>query len=132
MESNESFRYRRDEVEVARARRAVRRSLVDGQVGADAVADLELVVAELVTNAVEHGTGSWVVVECDVDPIVVTISVINGGACDLGDPSDWIMPPADSIAGRGLALVRTLVDDVDWFETDGQMQVRVVRRHGVG
>jgi anti-sigma regulatory factor (Ser/Thr protein kinase) len=95
------------------------------------VADLELVVAELVTNAVEHGTGSGVVVELDIDPSVVTVSVTSGGGADLGGPSDWVMPPVGSTSGRGLALVRALVDDVEWSMTDGRTTVRVVRRYGV-
>ena len=122
------FRYGRDEVEISRARGEVRRFLVE--LPSDLVDDLELVVAELVTNAVEHGTGSWIVVELGIDPDVVSIAVTQEGGSDLGDPTSWIMPPMASRTGRGLALVRILVDAVEWSRSDNLIKVRVDRRYG--
>lgn len=125
------FRYRRDEVEVSRARREVRRFLVDHRLTSDIVDDLTLVVAELVTNAVEHGAGSAVVVELDIQPNAVSIAVIHDGGADLGDPSSWTMPPKGSRSGRGLALVRTLVDMVEWSDAGSHVKVRVDRRFDI-
>lgn len=124
------FRYRRDEIEIARARRDVREHLLDRRCPSDIVDDLALVVTELVTNGVEHGTGSHVAVELDLRPDIVSISVTSEGAADLGDPSSWIMPPKETRTGRGLALVRRLVDDVQWSVAAGRLRVRVDRRYG--
>ena len=110
----------------------VRRSLIGHQLAPEIVDDLILVVAELVTNAVEHGSGSWVAIRCDVDPTAVSIMVTQDGEADLGDPSSWTMPPPASASGRGLALVRGLVDRVDWSASGGQLTVRVDRRHAIG
>lgn len=91
-----------------------------------------LVVAEVVTNAVEHGTGTSIAINLDVDPTIATIAVIQDGEVDLGDPSTWTMPPPESESGRGLALVRGLVDHAEWSVSDGQLTVRVDRRHSIG
>jgi anti-sigma regulatory factor (Ser/Thr protein kinase) len=130
-QSGDSFRYRREEIEISRARGDLRRSLSDRRLRAGLVDDLALVVVELVSNAVEHGMGRWVDVQLDVGPTVVSISVINAGRADLGDPSSWTMPPPGSISGRGLALVRRLVDDVEWSTADDQLRVRADRRHEI-
>ena len=126
------FRYRRDEIEISRARRDVRHFLVDHGVPSEIIDDLELVVVELVTNAVEHGAGKRVVVELEMTPNVVSISVVQDGAADLGDPSSWVMPPQEMRSGRGLALVRRLVDDVEWSAAAGRLRVSVDRQHGIG
>ena len=123
------FRYRRDEIEVSRARREVRNLLVDHRLATDIVDDLALVVAELMTNAVEHGSGRRVIVEIEIHPDVVSITVDHDGAADLGDPSSWTMPPKETRSGRGLALVRSLVDDVEWSAAAGRLRVRVDRRY---
>ena len=132
MTESAHFRYRRDESEIPRARREVRRFLSDQRLGSDIIDDLELVVVELVTNAVEHGAGQRVGVELEIIPDVVSISVEHEGGADLGDPSNWDMPPKERRSGRGLALVRRLVDDVEWSATAGRLNVRVARRYRIG
>jgi anti-sigma regulatory factor (Ser/Thr protein kinase) len=129
-ESAQVFRYRRDEVMVSRARTDVRESLLGCRVPPDVVDDLAIVVAELVTNAVEYGDGPSVTVEVAVRAGVVTLAVDHDGDVDLGEPSDWVMPPPGSISGRGLALVRKLVDHVEWSAVLGRLQVRIERRFG--
>ena len=93
----------------------------------EAASPLGLIVAELVANAVEHGRGRWVDVELSIDDSAIEIAVSNQGAADLGDPAGWTTPPAHARAGRGLPLVRALVDDVKWAASQGRLSVRARR-----
>jgi serine/threonine-protein kinase RsbW len=127
MESVDSFRYRRDEAEAPRARTEVRQTMIDHRLSNDIVDDLTLAVAELVANAVEYGVGPWLVLELEIHAGVVSIVVIHDGGADLGDPSRWAMPPPTSTSGRGLAIVRRLVDRVEWSRSGGQLKVRIDR-----
>lgn len=67
---------------------------------------VRLVVSELVSNAVMHGTGA-IAVTLATEPDGVRVSVSDDGAGFLrsGDPA---MPPPDAPGGRGLALVSRL------------------------
>jgi len=68
-ESAEVFRYRREEVMLPRVRTDLREALLACRVPPDVVEDLAIVVAELVTNAVEYGEGPSVTVELAVRAI---------------------------------------------------------------
>src|SRR5215203_4373792 len=75
-------------------------SLPDGLVG-----DVELVVSELVTNAVLHGSGH-IQLRLEVLDGVVSVGVLDGGRAP---PSANGQPLAEgSEGGRGLALVAEL------------------------
>jgi anti-sigma regulatory factor (Ser/Thr protein kinase) len=68
--------------------------------GADLVGDAELVVSELVTNAVRHGAGAITLV-LDLLPDGVRVAVADGGP---GAPTVCDAEP-ERIDGRGIALV---------------------------
>jgi len=112
---------------MVQARTRVSDVLIRGGVALRVVGDVVLIVAELVANAVEHGRGRWVDVELSIDDSAIEIVVSNQGAVDLGDPAGWTMPPAHARAGRGLPLVRALVDDVKWAASQGRLSVRARR-----
>ena len=67
---------------------------------------VRLVVSELVSNAVMHGTGA-IAVTLATGPEGVRVSVSDDGA---GFPRsrEPVMPPPDAPGGRGLALVSRL------------------------
>lgn len=76
------------------------------------VADVQLVVSELVTNAVSHSS-SPTVLEVSVGASSLRCSVTS--IRDDGVPAPMtsaVTPPASSRSGRGLAIVNALADDV--------------------
>lgn len=93
------------EIAPAAARAEVRDSC-QGLLSVDLVTDAELVVSELVTNAVVHGR----------EPVTVDLVVEEGllvlGVHDEGTGFTELPPPAgpDDAGGRGLRLVGALVD----------------------
>ena len=86
------------------ARAAVRERFTDA-LSRHAVADLELVVSELVSNAVEHGCGT---IRLDVEH---DGHDLHGFVTDGGDGFDYEPPIADTDGprGRGLTIVDALV-----------------------
>ena len=91
------------------------------------IRDFTLVVSELVTNFVEHSVGGPVEVVVGVgDPEWWEVEVIGGAGVDskrVPEPNTWKLAPAERISGRGLGIVRQLMDDV--VIDIGQEQVRV-------
>ena len=108
-----------DVTSVGPARSFVRRSLessVEPAIGADQVDDVVLVASELVTNAVEHGTGGDIEVSVKASNACVELSV-TAPSDGLPRPADGV-PPVDALRGRGLLIVAALSEDVS-FERSG-------------
>jgi anti-sigma regulatory factor (Ser/Thr protein kinase) len=96
-----SRRYRRDLPEVPAARRFAAGVVRDcGGVPTD---DLLLVVSELVTNAVRHGSGAMEV-RVAVDGNQARVEVLDDGGSAVPDMA--VLPPPEATGGRGLHLVR--------------------------
>lgn len=75
--------------------------------------DLELSVSELVTNAVEYAPDQAVTVMVDISEPTVVISVRSARTSSgIADPSTWAGPLPAMRTGRGLAIVRSVSDDV--------------------
>jgi anti-sigma regulatory factor (Ser/Thr protein kinase) len=87
-----------DDQAPGRARALVRR--LEGHCTAEAMTDLELVVSELVTNAVMHGRGR---IEVLLQP--VRGGRVRGHVADEGDRTVAVRPRADDTGGMGLRLV---------------------------
>ena len=102
--------------------------------GADAqvIKDFVLVVSELATNIIEHGDGSSLVIYLDVtDPRWWEVEVVGGAAtppAQLLQPETWTVASADDASGRGLGIVRHLMDEISTGSHDGQVSVRCRRR----
>ncbi|TDT18680.1 anti-sigma regulatory factor (Ser/Thr protein kinase) [Ilumatobacter fluminis] len=104
--------------QVAHARRFVRRSVED--VDPAVVDDLQLIVSELFTNAVEHGASDTVEVVVAQRPDRVSVTVDSRGPTPgVGPATDWQVADADALNGRGLGIVRELADDLV-VERDGE------------
>jgi anti-sigma regulatory factor (Ser/Thr protein kinase) len=93
----------------------------------DLCADLMLVTSELVTNAVEYGDSHLVDVSVSVDGAMCILSVTSHSARHLAPSEDWQMSGAGSATGRGLGIVRALVDSID-VRADGDRVTVIVSR----
>lgn len=118
-------------VNVAAARRFVRAKVADFEMPPAVAADLELMASELVTNAVEHGVGKLVRITLDCRDGTAVLTVESIGPSDaVGPVSTWAVADADSIAGRGLGIVREIADEVDVDQSRDRLSVTVRRRLG--
>ncbi len=102
---------------IGAARDLVHEAAAGTQLDPTTVADLQLAVSELVTNAVVHGNGASIAVEVTIAPDVVNCAVAADGQT-LPEVSAWVAPVDGRSSGRGLAIVRALADAVA-VEVDG-------------
>jgi anti-sigma regulatory factor (Ser/Thr protein kinase) len=96
------------------------------------ISDYALVVSELVTNIIEHGDGSSMVISLDMaDPDWWEVEVVGGSTASPGtllQPDTWTVASADKASGRGLGIVRHLMDDIVTKTDAGQVRIRCRRR----
>jgi anti-sigma regulatory factor (Ser/Thr protein kinase) len=104
-----------DPIEVGGARHAVHDYLHRRGVPAGVVDDLQLVVSELVTNAILHGRPGTLELAVELSrPRRVVVRVTNDGpAAAIPPVAEWRPASALAISGRGLGIVRQLVDHAD-------------------
>ncbi len=79
------------------------------------VADVQLVVSELVTNSVIHSSRPTTLVIEISDDIIrcsVTSSFAESADGPVLPPTRWTAPPASARSGRGLAIVHAVADSV--------------------
>lgn len=92
------------------------------------VEQLQLVVSELATNAMQYNDGDELTVAVAGDGSGWTIDVSNAdGLTDIGAPT---LPTPSALDGRGLFLVDALMDRVELVERDGHLHVRCVKFAG--
>lgn len=96
------------------------------------ISDYALVVSELVSNIIEHGDGSSMVISLDVaNPDWWEVEVVGGSMTSPGSllqPDTWTVAGADEASGRGLGIVRHLMDDIVTRTDAGQVSIRCRRR----
>ena len=115
-----------DVTRLAIARRFVRSTLAD--IDPDALADLQLATSELVTNAIEHGTGDPITITITCGDRSATVAVRSSGRSpDLGPPSTWNVAPPDEVTGRGLGIVQTLADHITVSRAVDRLEITVTR-----
>jgi anti-sigma regulatory factor (Ser/Thr protein kinase) len=103
----------------------------DGVVPHAVTADLVLATSELVTNAIEHGRSTSVLLTARVDGSHASVSIRSGGAIDhLADVSSWRTAAPDRLNGRGLGIVRALADNVDVQRAGDEVEITVSKRLG--
>jgi PAS domain S-box-containing protein len=94
--------------------------------GASRIADaVEIVVAELVTNAVRHGSDALVRISAHhaLTHYVLAVHQACSGT-HIPEPHRWTMPPNGSPSGRGLAIVKALTADVELDTSPHHTEVR--------
>jgi anti-sigma regulatory factor (Ser/Thr protein kinase) len=117
----------------ARAARVFVASILQ-QAGApdQVIQDFRLVVSELAANIVEHGDGSGFEVFVDAGT-VGSWTVGVGGSVAAADTSlpaleAWAVAGTDEVSGRGLGIVRELMDDIVVDNEDGWISVCCTQR----
>jgi len=107
------------------AARHLLEELTNGELDEGTFADAQLVLSELVTNAVEYGVGESIRVDITrCAPAAVELRVRNrvDGDGPRVPPRPWTMPGAPALRGRGLAVVQSLASwtsvtsENDWLE----------------
>ena len=107
---------------------ALRRSGADDVV----IGDYELAVGELAANVIEHGDGTeWLVCVDLADPQWWEVEVVGGVTPSVDPPlrpEAWQVANPPQASGRGLGIVRHLMDDVVAVAQAGRFSVRCRRR----
>ena len=116
-----TLRLPRDQLSVPIVRHICRSALLELGVGTPCLADIELAVTEACTNVLKHaqGTNLQYEVEVEVNEDACEIRVIDAG---VGFFSTDAFPQASGSAeqGRGLHLMRALVDDLQFISKPEQ------------
>lgn len=96
------------------------------------VRDYELAISELTTNFIEHGNGSAILVVVDfTDPDwweVETIGFADNIGHHLTHPDTWSIATPMAESGRGLGIVRRMMDDIIVLSFGPWVSVRCRRR----
>jgi anti-sigma regulatory factor (Ser/Thr protein kinase) len=115
---------------LADVRSQFRSWLQESELTRDVVEDLVLVATELCTNAVEATPDDErVQLQADFDGEAVRLAVSNATDAEELVEDDFAVLPPDSLQerGRGLTIVRALVDSLAMSTSDGQTVVRAMR-----
>lgn len=96
----------------------------------DVVDDIRLAASELAANAVEYGDGTGVTVSVDCDDDWWVLQVESGSADHSTPtrPDRWVVAPPDAVSGRGLGIVRGLMDEVETWSRRGTIVIVCRRR----
>ncbi len=106
------------------ARLFVRDSAADLGFDADRLADMQLAVSELVTNALEHGRyGADVVVQTKTTPSGIDITVVSAASAHAPRRTTETVP-REALHGRGLVIAEAIADSLDFELTSEQVIVR--------
>lgn len=136
MNGNAVDRERRVFSAVPSSARAARHFVADSlrREGASAavIGDYSLVVSELVTNVIEHSEGDHVEIVLDLaDPEWWELEVGGGKPAApkrMLAPELWTVASAHEVSGRGLGIVRQLMDEVVTEISADRVTVRCRRR----
>lgn len=114
---------------VSLIRRIVTAALTTFGVTPDCVADITLALSEACTNVLEHATADdEYEVRVEVDDHQCAISVKNTGNGFDAAALSGVMPDESSVRGRGVAIMRAVMDHVDFAsEPESGTIVRLVK-----
>jgi anti-sigma regulatory factor (Ser/Thr protein kinase) len=114
------------------ARRFVSDTLREHGASNAAIGDFALAVSELATNIIEHGDGSRLTVYVDISDSTCWELEVVGGHCRPDShvlrPDTWAVAAADDKSGRGLGIVRHLMDEIFAESTDNGISIRCRQR----
>lgn len=120
-----AFRFPADAREVAPVRHRLRHWLRDGGFGEDEASDFVLAVSEAINNSVEHAYPGPVRGDVEVRARSEEDGTVH---VEVADQGRWrVPPPALTLRGRGLLLMRESVDEVEIDRTVRGTTVRLRR-----
>lgn len=120
-----AFRFPADAREVAPVRHRLRHWLEDSGFGEDEASDFVLAVSEAINNSVEHAYPGPVRGTVEVRARAEQDGTVR---VDVADHGRWrVPPPALTMRGRGLLLMRESVDEVEIDRTASGTTVRLRR-----
>jgi anti-sigma regulatory factor (Ser/Thr protein kinase) len=108
--------------EISAARRRVVEAALSAGLSPERSADVALVLSELVTNALQHGTGPTPTVRCAVDGDHFELAVSSEASDDVPHSRRAAPRPA-APGGRGLYIVAKIVDSLTVVGADGRVTV---------
>jgi serine/threonine-protein kinase RsbW len=116
MEVNFGLRLPREVATVPIVRRLCQTTMTRLQVEPDCVDDVALAVTEACANVIDHasGAGDEYEVRVQIDGDVVEIRVIDAGRGFDADRLGRAMPGETADRGRGIQLMRALVDRISF------------------
>jgi anti-sigma regulatory factor (Ser/Thr protein kinase) len=113
---------------LSRLREQLRAWLASAEVGSPTCEDLLLVATELCTNAIEATAAEEVIeVQVRLDGTALRLSVANVAAGPGGREPPELQRGSLQERGRGLAIVRSLVDTVTMTSAEGRTVVRTMQ-----
>lgn len=113
-----------DTSEVSSLRREIR-AFIERHGHDDVAAEIELVVSELATNVIDHTGSDDIVIMIDRDEHRWTVDVAD--AENVPRLADIVDPTFDTLSGRGLIIVRALMDSVEVRELEDAHVIRCRR-----
>ena len=122
---SETFGFQFDLADVGVCRAGVTDFLCRHNAVDDVLDDVQLVVSELVSNAIKHGPdkSGTVTIVAEQDRFVLEVS----GTDRIPDPATRALPAPTEPTGRGLILVAAVTDEVGFVDTDGERFIRCTR-----
>lgn len=95
--------------------------------GADerSVKNLTLAASELASNIILHGQCPELCVTVQTSETWWAVEVRGGQVLpsDMLEPAGWAFPPANHLSGRGLAIVRDVVDEIRVRDHEGELSI---------
>jgi len=119
----------RDYAQVRVVSGRVKRFLLDHGCGADTRADFELALVEACNNAIKHTSCSVlepVIIELSVGRSEIELRVIDHGH-GFAWPANLELPSPEDESGRGLYLIRRLMDSVHYERGNGRNALVLTR-----
>lgn len=120
----------RDSLTIPLARHLARNAMREIGVDDDCIGDVEVALTEACTNVLDHsGPGDAYQVDFTIDGNDCSIRIIDGGKGFDGTDAGTV--PAGEVAerGRGIALMRALVDQVQFESGDDSGTVVLLHKN---
>lgn len=101
------------------------KSVLDGRAADHVALDAQLVVSELVTNAIQHGVPAPISVILQVKGRRAWLTVANQAPVSVHVPpiDHWLIDGDDRLCGRGLGIVKILSDNVEMSHTGSHLTI---------
>jgi serine/threonine-protein kinase RsbW len=114
--------------ELASLRRSVASFLDSAGADETVIPDFQLAVSELATNVIQHSALRDVSVLIRRSAVGWSLEIEGVDDLELHAVTEPTLPPIEARSGRGLVIVRSVMDSVDIVEENGSRFIRCVKR----